>query len=70
MKNSKDYGRLLNFISIIAAILAETQVLDYSNSQIITIEMGTAKLQTGTFKIVHIIELDEYQKAIADIEKT
>lgn len=70
MTNFKDYGRLLNFLTIISAILAETQILDYTNSQIITIEMGTARLQTGTFKIVHIIELDEYQKAITDIERT
>lgn len=44
------------------------QILDYSNSQIISINTGYAKLQTGTFKLIHTIETDNYQNLINKIE--
>lgn len=46
------------------------QILDYSNSQLIKINTGPAKVQNGTFKIIHIIELEGYEKLIASLEDT
>lgn len=51
-------------------VSAEVKILDYSNSQIITWNAGLAKLQTGTFKLIHIIETNEYQKLINTLQET
>lgn len=51
-------------------VSTEVKILDYSNSQIITWNSGLAKLQTGTFKLIHIIETNEYQKLITTLEDT
>lgn len=48
--------------------LAEVRILDYSNAQLVTIERGTAKLQTGTFRIIHEIDIDKYNYILEDIE--
>lgn len=42
--------------------------MDYSNSQIITLRTGDAKIQTGHFKIIHDIDLRHYETATNDIE--
>lgn len=49
---------------------ADVKILDYTNSQIVTLNAGVAKLQTGTFKIIHIIETDEYQELIDSMRIT
>ncbi|KNE87665.1 hypothetical protein PSTG_18944, partial [Puccinia striiformis f. sp. tritici PST-78] len=48
--------------------MANIQILDYSRSQLVTIDSGPAKMQTGTFKIVHIIELQQYNTLIDKLE--
>lgn len=40
------------------------QILDYTNSQIISISNGKAKIQEGNFKLIHEIELDNFQTFI------
>lgn len=50
--------------------MADIKILDYSNSQIVTLNSGPAKLETGTFKIIHVIEIDEYQDLIDTMQKT
>lgn len=42
--------------------------MDYSNSQLIAINTGQAKIQDGNFKLIHIIELDKYQRLIDDVK--
>ncbi|XP_065356226.1 probable cyclin-dependent serine/threonine-protein kinase DDB_G0292550 [Calliphora vicina] len=49
---------------------AEIKILDYSNSQIIPINTGYAKVQTGTFKLIHVIEPDNLQNLINKIHQT
>lgn len=36
-------------------------MLDYSNSQIISINSGRGKIQEGNFKLIHVIELENHQ---------
>lgn len=36
--------------------------MDFTNSLIVSIHLGQAKIQTGNFKIIHAIDLDEYEK--------
>lgn len=48
----------------LGAVFGEVQILDYTNSQIITISNGKAKIQEGNFKLIHVIELDKFQKFI------
>lgn len=49
---------------------ADVKILDYTNSQIVALNTGVAKLQTGTFRIIHIIETDEYQDLIDSMRIT
>lgn len=44
--------------------------MDYSKSQLITIDIGAAQIQTGMFKIIHIIEISKYNEIIYNIENT
>lgn len=37
-----------------------TTILDYSNSQVISIDTGLAAKQDGTFKIIHLFDLENY----------
>lgn len=39
-------------------------MLDYSNSQIIAINRGRGKIQDGSFKLIHVIELENHQNFI------
>ena len=43
---------------------AGIQLLDFTNSLLVSIHTGQAKLQTGNFKLIHVIDLDEYENAI------
>lgn len=45
------------------------QILDYSNSQIISINTGYAKLQTGYLKLIHVIETEDYQNVINTLQQ-
>lgn len=53
---------------LIAASAAEVQILDYSSAQSITIDTGSAKVQAGTFKIIHSIDLKQYKVVIEELE--
>lgn len=44
--------------------------MDYTNSQLVTMNSGQAKIQTGTFKLIHTINMDEYQELIDNLEET
>lgn len=48
----------------------ETQIFDYSNSQLVTLKDGTGRIQNGIFKIIHIIDLGEYERLTNGIEVT
>jgi len=50
--------------------LGITTVLDYSNSQIISLEPGLAAKQDGTFKIIHIFNLLSYEEILANLEES
>lgn len=39
---------------------ADVQIFDYSTAQIVTISDGLAKIQDGTFRLIHLIKLEEY----------
>lgn len=43
--------------------------MDYSNSKLVAMHAGLAKIQTGTFKIVHTIDLQSYETIIGELEK-
>lgn len=45
----------------------EVQILDYTNSQLISMHQGQARLQNGNFKLIHILELDEYERTINNL---
>lgn len=54
---------------ILTALCAgEIQILDYSNSKLVAMHSGLAKVQTGTFKIIHTIDLRSYDNLILEIE--
>jgi hypothetical protein len=48
--------------------MGESQILDYSYSQIVAIETGKAKIQNGQFKLIHVIELEQYQNLVTTLE--
>jgi len=45
-------------------------VLDYYNSQIISLETGPAAKQGGTFKIFHLINLHSYEETPAKLDES
>lgn len=42
--------------------------MDYSNSRLVVINTGTAKIQNGVFKLVHTIDLIQYENLIETLE--
>lgn len=48
---------------------AETQIFDYTHSNLVAIDTGTASIQTGTFKIVHVFEMTKYGELLEQIEE-
>lgn len=50
--------------------LATTTVLDYSNSQLISIDTGPAAKQDGTFKIIHLFNLTKYDDVYNSLGKS
>lgn len=49
--------------------MSESQILDHSNSQLITINLGNSKLQNGTFKLIHMIDLGLYSNITEHLEE-
>lgn len=52
----------------VGSALTDFNVLDYSNSRLITIQTGIARIQNGTFKIIHSIDLEQYRTLSNNIE--
>lgn len=44
-----------------------TTILDYSHSQLIPIKTGIAAIQNGTFKIIHVFDVEEYETAFHNL---
>lgn len=44
--------------------------MDYTSSPIVTIEIGNVKVQTGTFNLIHIIDLEQYEALLDAIHLT
>lgn len=44
------------------------QILDYSNAQIITINVGKAKIQRGYFKLIHVTEIGDLERTVNEIK--
>lgn len=51
-----------------ALCAGEVQILDYSNSKLVAMHSGLAKVQTGNFKIIHTIDLRSYEIIVREIE--
>lgn len=49
-------------------VTADIQILDYTNSQLIPLNIGQAKIQTGNFKLIHDINIGQYQETVSEIE--
>lgn len=59
---------LIIFFTLFAICKTEVQILDYTNSQLITIYVGQARLQHGNFKLIHLLNLTHYESVIDTIE--
>jgi Gypsy protein len=55
---------------IVSQVTGEYQILDYSQSQLLAIETGEAKIQNGEFKFIHPINLKRYENIVAKLETT
>lgn len=44
--------------------------MDYSNSQLVTLDTGEGRIQTGSFKLIHTIDLQKYAEIVDQIEAT
>ena len=42
------------------------QLFDYSTAKIVTINSGLAKIQDGTFRLIHLIKIDKYDNFLTD----
>lgn len=49
---------------------ADFKIIDYTNSQLATFDTGLTKIQTGTYRIIHKVDLDACQKALNEISTT
>lgn len=41
--------------------------MDFSNSQIVSLHTGQTRIQNGHFKLIHIINLDQYEQFLSDV---
>lgn len=48
--------------------MADLNILDYSNTRLVTIHTGIARRQKGIFKIVHAINIDQYRNLLGNLE--
>ncbi|XP_050339731.1 uncharacterized protein LOC126766074 [Bactrocera neohumeralis] len=48
-------------------VYADFQVIDYTNSQLATFNTGLTKIQTGTYRLIHKVDLDACQKTLNEI---
>lgn len=47
----------------------DVQVLDYTNAEIVALEAGTVRIQTGTFRIIHVIDLEQYNTILNEAKQ-
>ncbi len=57
---------LFIILTLITTSSSDVQVLDYSKSQLVTIDNGQAKIQNGTFRFIHLIDLEKYEQFLTD----
>lgn len=50
------------------ATLGEVKILDYTNSQIVAIDVGSARIQSGTVRLIHVVDLGNYETLIDNID--
>jgi hypothetical protein len=43
--------------------------MDYSRQQIVALQVGEAKIQSATFKLVHIEDMEIHRKVVGDIDE-
>lgn len=48
--------------------VGEFQIMEYTNSRLVVINTGSAKIQTGVFKLIHTIDLEKYEDLIKNLE--
>lgn len=60
---------IFHFRVLIVASSAETQIFDYTRSNLVAVDAGIADIQTGTFKIVHVFEMEKYGEVLEQIEE-
>ncbi|XP_058974705.1 uncharacterized protein LOC131800868 [Musca domestica] len=60
---------LSTFLTLFTFSTTELQILNYTLSHLVTIFSGPAKIQDGTFNIIHIIEMDRYKNFVDDVQK-
>ncbi|XP_053969201.1 uncharacterized protein LOC128870575 [Anastrepha ludens] len=61
---------MLLLLLIIPLATGEFRILDYTNSQLATFNTGWTKIQNGTYKIIHTIDTDEYQRTLNELNST
>lgn len=53
---------IIILISLFATCQLEVQILDYTNSQLISVHLGQTRLQNGNFKLIHVLNLTDYEQ--------
>lgn len=48
---------------------AEIQIFDYTHSNMVAVNTGTATIQSGTFRIIHVIEISKYGEVLKQIKE-
>lgn len=54
-------------LTLVAACQPEVQILDYTNSQLVSIHLGQTRLQNGNFKLIHVLNLTDYERTANDL---
>lgn len=44
---------------------AEVEILDYTHSQLVVLKSGTAKIQSGNLKLIHIFQMEQYHQFLS-----
>jgi Gypsy protein/Baculovirus F protein len=50
------------------SIVAEFQILDFSRAQLVSIDTGLAKIQNGNLKLIHSVDLNQYETFANNLE--
>lgn len=60
------YFELLIICATITTSLTDVKILDYNKAQLVTIDNGQAKIQDGTFRLIHLIDLGKYERFLTE----